>query len=205
MIFLEKLNKDELRKRRNADKRERYHWYVSHGICPFCLNDAQPGRVRCAVCLEKNYASHQKHDANRTEKQKSDYLQKHKLHQREKRQRLKEQGICPVCMKRPVSIGFKSCIECRTKEKQKTEREGKSYRKTLGLCAYCDEPPIPGKRCCPKHYASRIVSITKCRQSEGFRLSQIEQKKRMSVFWREMEWERNQRMKQPQWICPQPR
>ena len=73
MIFLEKLSKDELRKRRNADKRERYHWYVSHGICPFCLNDAQPGRVRCAVCLEKNYASHQKHDANRTEKQKSDY------------------------------------------------------------------------------------------------------------------------------------
>jgi hypothetical protein len=24
----------------------------------------------------------------------------------------------------------------------------------------------------------------------------------MSVFWREMEWERNQRMKQPQWIRP---
>lgn len=75
-------------------------------------------------CLfRKNYASHQKHDANRTEKQKSDYLQKHKLRQREKRQRLKEQGICPVCMKRPVSKGFKSCIECRTKKSKKRKEK----------------------------------------------------------------------------------
>lgn len=177
--------------------------YKEHHICIHCgQNDAMPGRVSCVECLAKDLERHTKAYENLSDETKATYLQKHKLRQREKRQRLKEQGICPICMKRPVSKGFKSCIECRTKEKQKTEREGKSYRKTLGLCAYCDEPPIPGKRCCSKHYASRIVSITKCRQSEGFRRSQIEQKKLINVFWREMEWERNQRMKQPQWIRP---
>ncbi len=177
--------------------------YKEHHICIHCgQNDAMPGRVSCAECLAKDLERHTQAYENLSGETKAAYLQKRNERQREKRKRLVAQGICIICLKRPMSKGYRSCIECRTKDAQKRARNSKEYRRTSGTCAYCDEPPIPGKRCCPKHYASRIVAITKCRQSEGFRLSQIEQKKRISVFWREMEWERNQRMKQPQCIHP---
>lgn len=186
--------------------KEDYYWYKEHHICTRCHKyKAMQNKTMCSVCLEKDAERSKKYRARMSEeKREKAYLKIGECKKIQHDKRL-ESEICTTCGKRKANDGFKTCIECRTKDAQKRARNSKEYRKTSGTCAYCDEPPIPGKRCCPKHYASRVVGITKCRQSEGFRLSQIEQKKRMSVFWREMEWERNQRMKQPQWICPQPR
>jgi hypothetical protein len=84
------------------------------------------------------------------------------------------------------------------------KRERETARNTEGHLALA---PIVMNRQFPASVVVRntmqaALSASQNVAVRGFRLSQIEQKKRINVFWREMEWERNQRMKQTKWIRP---
>ena len=62
-------------------------------------------------------------------------------------------------LKRPAKVGQK-CIECHVKEINRNNNKRKNVprnlRVELGLCYFCGEVAIPGKRTCEKHY--KIVS-----------------------------------------------
>lgn len=83
--------------------------YKEHHICIHCgQNDAMPGRVSCAECLAKDLERHTQAYGNLSSEMKAAYLQKCNERQREKRKRLAAKGICTICLKRPMSKGYRS-------------------------------------------------------------------------------------------------
>lgn len=170
---------------------EDYYWYKEHHICARCHKyKAMPNRTMCSVCLEKDAERSKKYRNKMSEEKREEAYQKIEGYRKIRYDKCLEFGLCTTCGKHKATDGFKTCIDCRTKNRNKRKKHSKEYRKTTGTCAYCDEPPLPGKRCCQKHYASRMVSITKCRASDGFKKMHEEQKKKANVFWREIEWKK---------------
>jgi hypothetical protein len=60
--------------------------------------------------------------------------------------KLRDQGLCPKCGKRPPPEGRTYCVVCRTRE-----REVYAQRKAQGLCPICGKRPPYGwySRCIP--------------------------------------------------------
>lgn len=116
------------------------------GICIRCgKRTAEPGRVRCAECAEKN-----------------------RIYEKEIRAWRLSKGYCPRCGKERLWGDEKSCPECaaktysqklewrqrlgdeaRRKEKQSTLKHRKKM-KELGLCIVCGKPAAPGRSRCKK-------------------------------------------------------
>jgi len=82
---------------------ERYFWYKDAGICPRCLRYSEPGKVYCKACYEKNRRKAAERDP--TGEAKAKYM-------RERRARLKAEGICTDCGKRPAMEGKTRCMKC---------------------------------------------------------------------------------------------
>lgn len=107
--------------------RENYAWYKSKGICPKCRKEwASPERVFCAKCLKKKCADTMKHGSEHN-------AQKCK----ERRERLKAQGLCVSCGK-PAVKGRSLCAACARrnseaqqvrKMKKRLQREAEAERK----------------------------------------------------------------------------
>lgn len=93
-----------------ACDRERYAWYKEHHICPNCkTTSVEPGHVFCKACLKKRQES--RHSQGREY-----YAELRK----ERRQRLKEQGLCVDCGKRPAQENNLRCVTCnRNMEEQR--------------------------------------------------------------------------------------
>jgi hypothetical protein len=123
--------------------KEEYYWYKSHKICVICHSEeAEPGRVRCFECGEKQRLRDLKRKRDPEERAK----QRKKLIQRKK-----EQGICVRCSKK-ATHGV-HCYEhyIYMRRKNREYRTGKHFDE-IGLCRICGEPPAPGKKLCEKHY-----------------------------------------------------
>lgn len=90
--------------KRKADK-ERREWYKSRGICPRCKTKfCKPGYVHCEDCISKYLIDKRRRDPTG---------EKEKAYCKERYQRLREQGICPVCGKRKAEDGVRVCAICR--------------------------------------------------------------------------------------------
>ena len=106
------LTKEEARRRNNQATRDRYHWYVEHGICPSCGHVyAEPGSVYCAMCHKRIEAGRERKDPGRV---------KRNAYNRDRKARLIEMGLCTWCGKREAVEGQRLCPVCR-----KTSRESK--------------------------------------------------------------------------------
>ena len=139
--------------------KETYHWFKDHHICTRCgKEDAEPHQTMCAECLEKSRACKKKayaaldEDARRMKCQRS----------AERYERLKAQRICPKCG-RKSSKGFVLCLECRLKGRRR-DRERRVERRVKtdfseGTCSKCNEPVVPGKKVCAKHYNAMVRRI----------------------------------------------
>ena len=80
----------------------------------------------------------------------------------ERYERLKAQRICPKCG-RKSSKGFVLCLECRLKGRRR-DRERRVERRVKtdfseGTCSKCNEPVVPGKKVCAKHYDAMVRRI----------------------------------------------
>jgi hypothetical protein len=66
--------------------------------------------------------------------------------ERTRADKLRDQGLCPKCGKRPPPEGRTYCVVCRTRE-----REVYAQRKAQGLCPVCGKRPPYGwySRCIP--------------------------------------------------------
>ena len=139
--------------------KETYHWFKDHHICTKCgKEDAEPHQTMCAECLEKSRACKKKayaaldEDARRMKCQRS----------AERYERLKAQRICPKCGRKSVK-GFVLCLECRLKGRRR-DRERRVERRVKtdfseGICSKCNEPVVPGKKVCAKHYDAMVRRI----------------------------------------------
>ena len=175
-------------------KKDDYYFHKEHHICTRCGKyRAKPGGTLCEVCSVKNYDRLLKYRENLSEEQRVEQDKKHSEWAKERRRKWAEEGICTECGKRPAVSGHKLCVECKTRTLNKYRRNNKEYRRTMGTCAYCDEPRVYGKRTCEKHYAILRATAEKMNQSEGAKKNQKEYAKRVNLFWREMEWEKKQK------------
>lgn len=112
--------------------REEYAWFKEHRICPACRHaKAAPGRVLCDECLEKQRETDKIRRKNKDRAQANAY-------QKERRERLKANGICFRCGKRKAVSGKTMCYECAIKYRR-WDREWHSKRsrhfKETGQCS----------------------------------------------------------------------
>ena len=101
----------QCRELKRAESRRRYKRLKEAKKCVVfgCNNDALPGRVRCAKCLEI-----------RAREQKARYARKRREYIKRDRARKKlrqEQGLCIICGAPLDDPNYASCINCRTRTK----------------------------------------------------------------------------------------
>lgn len=128
-------------------------WYKEHGICIDCGQEkVWHNSPRCRICLAKraDYARIYRETHKMTEEQR----QKHNAKVRERKKRLKENGVCVQCGKRKVTGNHISCDYClakdRRKARQKADKQGKipSFMRGNGYCSLCLKPvPNNEKQC----------------------------------------------------------
>ena len=100
--------------------RENYEWYKAHGICPKCKNAwAAPGRVFCEPCLKQKLTETMRFGGEYNARK-----------CKERRERLKEKGLCVRCA-RPAVEGKVLCASCarRNAETQQAARIRKRIEK----------------------------------------------------------------------------
>lgn len=98
---------EEAKARARQYQRDRYRWYVEHGICARCYKTwAEPGRVYCANC-KKKIAAH----AKQTDPDGS--LNRARCQAR--RDRVKAAGLCVNCGKRKPVENKCLCATCAKK------------------------------------------------------------------------------------------
>lgn len=108
------------RERQRAANRELYHAYTSRGICPRCKTEwGAAGHVYCTACLKVHREYNDRYDSE-YKKQKC----------RERRERLKAQGLCVSCGKKAVE-GRVLCAKCarRNSEAQQVRKMRKRLQK----------------------------------------------------------------------------
>jgi hypothetical protein len=98
-------DKAEYQKARDRQRsRDEYDWYKSHGICPRCrVKHGAPGGVYCEDCLVVKRKEMQKYFG--------DY---NAAKCKERRERLKENGLCVYCSK-PAVPNRVLCASCAQK------------------------------------------------------------------------------------------
>ncbi|UZE45941.1 hypothetical protein [Selenomonas sputigena] len=170
--------------------RETYHWRKEHGVCVKCgKEDAEPGKTLCAECAEKQSVHNKRYWGSLDAEKRQKIIRQTRERSRAQREQRKNLGLCVICGKKAAK-GKAHCIECLLKERRRNfERYNTRRVKTdfsEGLCCCCNEPALPDKKFCKKHYdiaqrraekARKSQDITKHTWKQDNRLIFIKQKK----------------------------
>lgn len=116
--------------------KERRDWLKKYGLCIYCKDKAEPGKLYCFACAEKVAARarhyHKEHAEEKNERSRNRYS------------RLKQEGICVRCGKRPVEKGKVHCstclAHCRIRDEKKRREKGLLPMEMRGdghHCAIC--------------------------------------------------------------------
>ena len=152
----------ERRAKECAQHRERYYWYKEHGICVRCgQEDAAPGKVKCEECAAKEATRRLAAYYRQGKAQQAADLQRHKV----RYARRKALGLCTDCGK-TVSTGKRLCLDCSLRRRRYDKRYFDAHRRVKtdfsdGLCRLCNEPVVPGKKLCARHYAIAAANARK--------------------------------------------
>lgn len=142
-----------------TERAEEYHFFKNLGICTYChKRSAEPNKVLCLECADKG----REYDRNKRERHKEEYKKKDK----EKYERLKEQGICTYCKHEKAMDGKTKCKKClakiRYKRNLKKNDIDRSERISFGLCYICGKNKLmKGKGVCEPCYQKRMISMSK--------------------------------------------
>ena len=75
---------------------------------------------------------------------------------RARREQRESMGLCVVCGKRKAIKGKKHCLECLLKARRanRAQYDAKRVKTNFseGLCCKCNDPVVPGKKVCARHY-----------------------------------------------------
>lgn len=90
--------------------KDRYEWYKEHGICTRCLTRwCAPGKIYCEQCIRDVRIIADKHDPGRVQR---------RQYNRDRRARLKAEGLCIECGKRKPPSGHVRCNVCAEKHNE---------------------------------------------------------------------------------------
>lgn len=149
-----------------GNKKEEYDFYKSIGICVRChKNPAEPNRVMCLECADKERETDRKKRRKNSEKIRVNDISRY--------HRLKEQGICTYCKRKPAISGKTKCEKCLAKirAKQNAARNDlmRSERVSYRICYICGKNEIiPGHGVCESCYQTRLQAIGKCMKPAGW-------------------------------------
>ena len=139
--------------------KEEYDFFKELHICVRCKNErAEPNKVTCLECSERD----KKYDKKKREKKLEEYRKKDK----DKYQKLKDNGICTYCKREKAMQGKYKCEKCLNKLKNRRNSKRKdiprSERISYGICYTCGKNKLmDGKGVCAKCYEIRLKSISK--------------------------------------------
>ena len=103
-----------------------YQWYKAHHICVRChQREAVKGQVACLDCRDKDREYDRKCKAESLAKETAEHKANRLRKMKERRERLKAQGLCIWCGKRKALSGKQQCLECYIKRK----RANREYKK----------------------------------------------------------------------------
>lgn len=159
----------ECREKSAIKAKERREFLKSYGFCPRCgINKIFGPENTCPECRAK--------EAERALRYREENKVKVRIRdikiQKSRRIRLLSNGICPICGKRQVTQGYKSCVYCRKKAASK-KRERNSIKPTnihkiwkeQGLCYYCGKEREPGYRVCHECHIKGIEYARRSKES----------------------------------------
>ena len=163
-------------------------WLKSKGICVNCCSEkVWNNTTMCIECLDKHKERCEKSRSEASRVQRRKYIKR-------KRELCIAFGVCRDCFKRDVKVG-KMCLECYVKQvKRNNKRKNipREKRINLGLCYFCGDKVIEGKKVCEKHYKVMCNNLSKADKDNSThiwrKLKDAEVKK---VLWNKEKYENN--------------
>ena len=148
-----------------AYNQEMYQWCKAHGICAQCRkNTTEPHRTLCADCAARQVERNQKLFAALPEAQQRTRLDQAAARVAQLKKRRIEHGECIRCGKKAAK-GKKHCTECllKIRRRNRARYDAKRVKTDFheGLCSRCNEPALPDKMLCKKHYDIALRNIEK--------------------------------------------
>lgn len=147
------------RKREQEVIKSSREYYQRIGICPYCHKQRlYNGEKMCIECKAKQYAWM----ATSGKPPDKEKIRKRRKNLRQKREK---EGLCIRCGIRVPQEGRKQCSICLAKDRERHRIRSTlaEYRKEHGLCMYCDQKALPGKKLCQTHYDMRCKQLAKVR------------------------------------------
>ncbi len=93
--------------------------FIKLGICPVCKrNPLIEDRKRCMPCTEK----HREAMKRLRGEEKEAYQEKMRVYLKQRRERLKEEGLCVVCGKAEAPERYYTCDACRLKRYEECKK-----------------------------------------------------------------------------------
>lgn len=119
------------------------------------------GKVRCEECAAKEATRRLAAYYRQGKAQQAADLQQHKV----RYARHKALGRCTDCGK-TVSTGKRLCLDCSLRRRRYDKRFFDAHRRVKtdfadGLCCKCNEPVVPEKKLCARHYAIAAANARK--------------------------------------------
>ena len=142
-----------------ARNKENYHYYKALGVCTKCGKEpAFHKYTLCAYCLERERDKRWTYYHKKA--QQADWMQSRRDIQKALRDKRIAAGICIYCGKRPGAPGHLHCDRCLARRRLRyAEKHPTNTERGRGLCYHCDNPALPGKRTCKRHYAIKLAVV----------------------------------------------
>ena len=130
-------------------------------------------------CINDTVYSESNRYCNRSEKQK----QYQRDYQKKRRDAARAKGVCIICQKSRATHGTK-CYECYLRQKRYDRKKAgiREAWREKGLCYFCGNPTLQGKKTCIRHYKILNNSIRLCNSSPATLKARYDFKQRI---WRQ--------------------
>ena len=121
------------------------------------------GRARCFECSEKNREGQRK--------RRNENLEAERKKSRDQRQQWREAGKCTRCGRdKPAWEVYAVCERCRardndSRQRKREQRDDYFPRGTTGLCYFCLQPVMDGKKECRRCYDARMPGLKKAQEA----------------------------------------
>lgn len=125
-------------------QRENRTFYRANRICYACGKNKLIGdEKRCPECVAKWYGYYRKYQENMSDEEHEKQLERYRVVNKNRRDRLASAGVCPKCGKRKIEQGKKKCRICLNYDaehaRQYRQKKGlvSEYRRENHLCVRC--------------------------------------------------------------------
>ena len=144
-------------------RNEYREWLKSKGICVNCCSEkVWNNTTMCIECLDKHKERSEKSRSEKSKEQRRRYVKR-------KRDLCIAFGVCRECFKRDKKVG-KMCLECHVKSTKRNKAKRnipREKRANIGLCYFCAEDAIDGKKVCEKHYKIVCSNLSKAHRDNS--------------------------------------